>query len=344
MHPLTAVGAIRWLLPTVAAIVVGGLVALQAQINGQLADHMGGGVAGGIDAAIISLGVGLLLLLALTGSVPRYRRGLVDVVRSITAGRLRPWQITGGFFGGVLVASQGLTVSTIGVALFTVLVVAGQTANGLLIDHAGLGPLGARRVTGGRIVAAVLAVVAVLLSVSQHLGGGDTLTGAGLALAALPLLAGIGVAFQQAFNGHVAMVGGPTPAALVNFAIGIVTCVVFWCLVRLVAGGADVAQSVPLPWESDGWLLLGGPLGVVFIVLFAALARTINVLVLGLCSVAGQIIVALVIDLVTGATEVGLLTVSGSVLILIGLAIAALSDRARPGREHGEAPRRASVR
>ena len=64
------------------------------------------------------------------------------------AGALRPWQLLGGVAGASLVASQGITVGTIGVALFVVAVVAGQTSSGLAVDHAGLGPPAGARSPG----------------------------------------------------------------------------------------------------------------------------------------------------------------------------------------------------
>ena len=46
----------------------------------------------------------------------------------------------GGLGGAMYVASQSITVATLGVALFTVCIVAGQTGNSLLVDRLGLGP------------------------------------------------------------------------------------------------------------------------------------------------------------------------------------------------------------
>ena len=48
----------------------------------------------------------------------------------------------GGLFGAFLVATQGLTVGTIGVALFSVAITAGQASSGLIVDHFGIGPSG----------------------------------------------------------------------------------------------------------------------------------------------------------------------------------------------------------
>ena len=55
----------------------------------------------------------------------------------VRVGRLRWCQLRGGFGGAIFVASQSVTVSTLGVAMFTVCIVAGQTGISLLVDRLG---------------------------------------------------------------------------------------------------------------------------------------------------------------------------------------------------------------
>jgi len=83
----------------VVAVVVGMAVAVQARINGELADRIGDGVA----AALLSFLGGELILLALVLVLPGMRRGVGQVVGALRGGRLRPWQILGGFCGTFLV-------------------------------------------------------------------------------------------------------------------------------------------------------------------------------------------------------------------------------------------------
>ena len=170
------------------------------------------------------------------------------------SGALRPWQLLGGVAGASLVASQGITVGTIGVALFVVAVVAGQTSSGLAVDHAGLGPAGRRAVTGTRVLGAALTLAAVVVSVSGRLEGAGALTGAALLLALLPLLAGAATSWQQAVNGRVSAAGGPMAAALVNFVVGTA------CLVLLL--GLSFALAGELTgFPGDWWLYTGGTHG-----------------------------------------------------------------------------------
>ena len=90
------------------------------------------------------------------------------------------------------------------------------------------------------------------------------------------------------------------------------------------------------PPAGDWWLYAGGPLGVVFIAVGAAVVRYTGVLLLGLGMIAGQVTGALVIDLLVPAAagRPGWNTVAGSLLALLAVVIAVL-----PGRRTGRAVR-----
>lgn len=303
-------------------LVSGALVAVQSQVNGALAGEVGGGASGGLTAALVSFGGGLVLLcggLAGSGSM---RRGLRSIRAGVRDGLLRPWQVVGGAAGAFLVATQGFTVATIGVALFTVAVVGGQTASGLLVDHHGVGPSGRQPVSTPRLLGAALTVGAVALSSSQRLGGPDALSAAALALAVLPLVAGAGIAWQQAVNGQVSRTGGPWAATWLNFAVGTTVLTLALVASLLVAGPVG---TLPGTW----WLYTGGPIGVVFICSAAVLVRVHGVLVLGLCTVCGQVGAALVVDHVVGNGGLGTLSVVGAAVTLLGVLLAGLGPRLR---------------
>ena len=299
-----------------AMVGVGALVALQSEINGRLAGELGNGIRAGLTAAVISFGSGFLLLSTLALLEPRTRRGVGCIVTATGTGRLRWWQVIGGVAGAMVVASQGLTVGTIGVALFTVAVVAGQTSSSLLVDHAGLGPAGRQRISSVRVTGATLTLVAVCLAVAERLGGADALGSAAIALAVLPLVAGCGAAYQQAVNGQVNAVGGPWAATWNNFLVG--TSLLILLLALSLTQPGDLHMP-PGTW----WLYSGGLLGIAFISAAAALVQVRGVLVLGLCTVAGQVLGALGIDLVTDRAHVGALSVAGAALTLLGVAVAA---------------------
>ncbi len=285
-------------------------VAVQARINGALAQRLGDGLA----AATISFGTGLVLLLI---GAFWMRPGLTKVRLALRDGSLRPWQCLGGACGAFLVATQGLTVPALGVAVFTVAVVAGQSASSLAVDRLGLVPGGKRAVTVNRALGAILCVAAVVIAVSGRLGDARAL---GLAL--LPLLAGIGIAWQQGVNGLVRQAAGSVwPATLINFIVG--TSALLPVLLIIVA-----VRGIPGSLPSDFWLYLGGPIGITFIAIAAALVRHVGVLLLGLGTIAGQIIGALIIDtFFPVAARPGPATFVGALIALVAVALASRPPR-----------------
>ncbi|MDQ4011136.1 MAG: DMT family transporter [Actinomycetota bacterium] len=311
---------------TVVAVGIGAAVAVQARINGELGQRIDDGVV----AALLSFLGGLLLLILLTAARPAMRRGLGRVITAVRRQTLRPYQLLGGICGAFLVACQGLTVATIGVAVFTVAVVAGQTVSGLLVDRAGVGPGEPRPVSPRRIAGAILALAAVVLAVSDRLSASQALW-----LALLPALAGVGTAWQQAVNGRVgaaARDGGPAlagmlPAAMVNFGVGTVA-------LALVTGVEVAIRGLPEPLPTQPWLYLGGALGVLFIGAAAVIVPITGVLLLGLGTVAGQLIGALLLDLFLPADgdRLTAITLIGTALTLVAVTVIALPSRSAASR------------
>ncbi|AYF74739.1 DMT family transporter [Nocardia yunnanensis] len=306
----------RWL-GLVFGASIGAAVATQARINGELGHRLGDGIA----AATISFGSGLLILAVVFAASGRLRTGLGRVRSALKTGELRWWQLLGGLSGAYFVACQGLTVAAIGVTAFTVAAVAGQLVSSLVVDRLGWGPSGRTPVTVWRIGAAALGLVAVLLAVLGRDGTGSATdhSGASWLLVALPLIAGLLVAWQQAVNGRVGVIGGSASATLANFATGTAALVVIEAAVLLHHGGMDRLPGEP-------WLYLGGLIGISFVALAVAVVRWIGVLLLGLTSVAGQLLASVVLDVVapTGAGVSGLAVV-GCLLTFVAVALAARS-------------------
>ncbi|MEU5549581.1 MULTISPECIES: DMT family transporter [unclassified Micromonospora] len=314
--------------------VAGVAVATQSRINGELGVRLDDGVA----AALVSFGLGLLVLVVLGVATGNGRRGLTALRAALGTGRLRLWQCLGGVCGAFLVFTQSATVGTLGVAVFTVAVVAGQSGSSLVVDRAGVGPSGPQPVTLARLAGAVLTVAAVLLAVGDRLAEPATI---GLAL--LPLLAGVGVAWQQAVNGRVREATRSTvTATLVNFAVGTAALLAVF-VVSLAVRGVPAGD---LPAEP--WLYLGGPIGVTFIAVAAAVVRLTGVLLLGLATVAGQVVGAVLLDVLlpSAQTRPATSTVLGAALTLVAVAVAALGGRigaaARARRRDGDGVRASS--
>lgn len=264
------------------------MTAIQARINGVL----GLRIDDGIVAGLISFTVGLLFLVVATVALPRARAGAVRLVQGLRQRRIPIWMLLGGACGALTVSTQGVTAGLLGVSLFTVGVVAGQTVHGLLLDRIGVGPAGVVAVTPGRVLGGAFALAAVAISLS-----GDALEKAPLILLVLPFLAGLGIAWQSAANGRLAQrVQSPMTATLVSFIGG--------TIVLVVAAGISVAMSgMPKAPPSEPWLYLGGLLGFIYILLGATIVAHTGVLLLGLGSVLGQLVTSVVIDLLWPAAS-----------------------------------------
>ena len=120
---------------------LGALSSLQGHWNAQMADLL----HDPREAALLSLGTGLVILSVLVAVRADLRSGLARGVSAYRSGELVWWQLLGGLGGAAFIAGQSIVVPRVGVALFTVAVVGAQTANSLFVDRAGLGPSGHRR-------------------------------------------------------------------------------------------------------------------------------------------------------------------------------------------------------
>ena len=298
-------------LALVFALLCGALVAIQSRINGELGSQLGDG----FTAAAISFGSGLIILTVALGIAPAGRRGLARVREALRTHRIHWWYVCGGAAGSFLVLSQGLSAAALGVALFTVAVVAGQTISGLVLDRVGIGPGGRRPLTAARLVGALLALAAVTWAVSAQFGGS-----APVWLMILPFIAGLGTGWQQAVNGQVrAVAESALSATFVNFAVGSVVLVV------LMLGHWSLA-GLPKHLPTEPWLYVGGALGCVFIGVTALLVRITGVLLLGLATVAGQLAAALLLDLLlpTSSHALAVSTIGGTLLAIVAVAIASV--------------------
>lgn len=287
------------------AVAGGVAIAVQARVNGSLAQALGNGLL----AALISFAGGWFVLLAVVLTRQSGRDGLLRLRDALRHRRIRWWECIGGVSGAVLVGSQGLAVATIGVAVFTVAVVIGQVVSSMVVDNLGIGPGESKPITRTRVAGAAVGVIAVTIAVSHQL----TSPGA-LWLAVLPLVSGLLMGWQQAVNGLVREAAVHSVATiLVNFSVGTAAL----SLVNLVA-----LNGVPGSFPSDWWLYLGGLLGIVGVGGAIMSVRFIGVLMVGLCGVCGQLIGAVLLD--AGSGHLALPTVIGVALTLVSVGVAAL--------------------
>ena len=300
------------LLVVVASVVIaavgGMLVTAQARVNGELSREL----SDGYTAAFISFLIGLVIIAVVTAVSPKARRGIRALPTAIRSGALPWWMLLGGFGGALFVLSQGLTVTLIGVALFTVAVVAGQTIGSLVIDTRGIGTVAAKPVTPARVIGTIVVIASVVLSVSPQIN-----SHAPFIVLVMPLIAGCLTGWQQAVNGQVrTATASPVAATLVNFIGGTLLLGVIAIVHLAIAGPPAALPANPL-------LYVGGLLGVIFIAIAAVVVPVVGVLLQGLAAVSGQLVAALVIEALFPAagTTLQAATVVGTVLTIVGLAI-----------------------
>jgi bacterial/archaeal transporter family-2 protein len=304
------------------AFVCGTLVALQSKINGELATRSGAPAW----AALVSFGSGLVLVTVLVLATPRIRRAS----RAALTDRLPWWTYLGGLCGATLVAVAAVAVPRIGVATFTVGVVAGQAIAALLVDRSPLTPGEPRPLSFWRVAGAGLVILAVVVIRLGH-DSGSVSAGLVLLLLTISAVAGAGTAVQQALNGRVQRATGePLVATLGNFLVGTAALVLLFLGVTLAGAGPD------RHWPGGPELYVGGSLGVVFIAVAAWTVRGLGVLRLGLLTVAGQLAGGVLIDALSPAATGGVdaATIAGVLLTLVGVALAGhtpAADRPRVG-------------
>ncbi|UQN14940.1 DMT family transporter [Gulosibacter sp. ACHW.36C] len=296
---------------------VGICSATQARVNGSL----GASIASGVHAATISFLVGLLVLILITLLVPSAKRGLGSVVRAVRTRHLPWYGLGGGVLGAVFVLAQGVAVPTLGVAMFMTSMVLGQLLGSLLVDATGFLGAPKRNLSVFRVAGAILTGIAVVV-----IGLGTELTLAALPLLVLGVFAGACVSLQMAVTGLVNVHSGEAVApGLINFFVGAVVL----ALAAVLAQAAGWVAPAPLPGADEWYLYVGGALGVLYLIVVAAVVRHLGVFLLTLSVVAGQLIGALLFDLAAG--HVSILVLVGVPLAFLGIVVANLSTFRRPG-------------
>ena len=272
------------------------IITAQSSINSELNTY----TENPLITALINFTTGLMVLSVMMIFSSPIRQGFISIPRLVREGRLKRWQLFGGLSGAFFVASQSSLVQVIGVAIFTVAAVAGQTSAALLVDKAGIGPAGKQPVTLMRIGAAILGIVGVLVSVLGQDSTGQFAFGAVL----ISFAAGALVSTQPALNGQIANhTGQPAAATMVNFIVGFITLVVVYAVAHQV--NPQSFNVPPMPWESPV-IWLGGPFGVLFVLTASFMAKTLGVFLFTLTSVVGQLSGAILMDVLfpTASTNI----------------------------------------
>ncbi|RSB46170.1 MULTISPECIES: DMT family transporter [Brevundimonas] len=139
-------------LALLAMILGGAATALQGPTNARLASAVGSPV----NAALVSFFVGTVALALV--AVTLQARPDVQAMKALPA-----WAWLGGLYGCVFVVAAAWGVPKIGVALTITLMVAGQLALSLILDHFGVMGVPQQSISLTRVAGVLLVIGGVLL-------------------------------------------------------------------------------------------------------------------------------------------------------------------------------------
>jgi transporter family-2 protein len=241
------------------------------------------------------------------------RAGFKDIFKAVKNKELSRWRLGAGVLGASFVAMQTHVVPIVGVALFTVASIAGQTAISLWVDHVGLMGSGKNVVTIRRVVAAVITVLAVIISA----WGRFSMSNFSPLAIFLAIVAGGWVGVQRALNGQINNYSNKSFAtSQLNFITGTSFLLLLLSLRSLFTDHSIMNFSTG-PW----WMFLGGSMGVVYIAFSAVAVQHLGVLDFTLFSVGGMLFGSLLIDIFapTQGTVISWYLIAGILITYFGV-------------------------
>jgi len=295
------------------AALSGILIAAQSRVNGGLSAALGNST----EAAVYSFGSGFLLLNIIALANPKVRQGVRRIVAGVKSGELPAWRLSAGIMGGIFVAIQTFTVPIIGVALLSVVMIAGQTLASLIVDRIGITGGGKQPITLRRVLAAAITIFAVLVAVWEEIQLAN--------ISPVPIIivfvGGFMIGVQRALNGQINDVSGQSfSTTWLNFFMGTSTLVIL--LIINTARGEEIVGLPTSPW----WIYWGGTIGVLYIASSSVIVAKIGVLSFTLFATGGQLIGSLIFDLIAPPEDVtiGINLLLGILITYIGVLVGGL--------------------
>jgi transporter family-2 protein len=285
----------------------GSFMAVQARVNSGLGQEIGSGIL----AALVSFSIGLLIISIATFASSKNRSALLSTLFKFKDSSIPVWLSIAGMLGGIYVIMQGVVAGLIGIALFSIGVVAGSALSALLLDGNGLLGLTKRKIGLSRLAGTALAFLGLVVA-------SDIANYSFTPLILLPFAAGIGIGFQQAMNG---LFGTLAQSAVIPTFFNFIAGTIFIALALLVVEGF----SVPASWPTNPLLYLGGVVGVIFIFMQVVVLPKIGALSMGIAMLVGQLSGSFLLDLLVPIANraVTMSTLLGIVLAMLGAALVA---------------------
>ena len=293
------------------AMLVGLLTAIQSRANGELSIR----IDNSLQASLISFSSGLVLILAIAIWHPGIKKGLIQLRTAVREGTIPRWKLFAGVLGGFLVAIQTQVVPIIGVAIYSVTMLAGQTTASLWVDHSGFSGGEKKLISRRRILAAIVTVLAVLVSVWDRIDAKNLSMWAVF----MGVFAGFFIGIQRALNAQVNQQTQQSfSTSLLNFIMGTSTLLMV-VILGLIFHRFHFSAIKDGPW----WMFLGGAAGVVYVAFSATVVQQLGLLSFTLFSVGGQLVGSLLIDFFSPiqGVHIGPFLIAGIVLTYLGVVI-----------------------
>jgi len=300
----------------ILAAISGLMIAAQARANGELSYRMGNP----IEAALVSFGSGLIIISLVTAFSPAIKNGARNLRVAVKRKEIPIWTLFAGMLGGSFVAVQTQIVPIIGVAIYSVASIAGQTAASLVVDRIGLTGGGKKKITIRRVAAAGVTVLAVLISVLDRIEANNLSIMAVL----FGFFAGAIVGVQRALNGQInESTHQSFTTSLLNFIMGTTFLVIFLGIGMLI-NRAEIVSLPAGPW----WMYTGGTIGVIYIAFTSTIVQHLGVLTFTLISVGGQLVGSLLIDFYspTEGVNVSVYLVTAIVMTYLGVIVGGVGN------------------
>ena len=298
------------------AALSGVLISLQARANGELSLRLNNG----LQAAFISFSSGLLIIAIISIFNPKIKNGARKLRAAVKAKEIAPWTLFAGALGGAFVAVQTQIVPLIGVAIYSVASIAGQSATSLVVDRIGLTGGGKKPISPRRIAAAIVTVLAVFVSVFDRIDAKNL----SLIAVALAGLAGAIVGVQRAMNGLINEHSQQSfTTSLLNFIMGS-SVLAITLLIAVAIGKVEFVALPAGPW----WIYTGGTIGVIYIAFTSTIVQHLGVLTFTLFSTGGTLVGALLIDIIspTEGVNISAYLVSGIVMTFLGVLVGGVNS------------------
>jgi len=298
------------------AALSGVMIAMQTRANGELSLRLDNG----LQAAFVSFSTGWVLIALIAVFNPGIKSGIKNLGKAVRTKEIAPVILFAGVLGGTFTATQTQIVPFLGVALYSVASIAGQSATSLIVDRIGLTGGGKKPISPRRIAAAVVTVIAVLVSVLDRIEAKNL----SIITVGFAVFAGAVVGVQRALNGLINEHSHQSfTTSLLNFttgtgALGIVL------LIAIAIGKVELSPLPAGPW----WIYSGGTIGVIYIAFTARIVQHLGVLTFTLFSTGGTLFGALVIDLYspTEGVSVSAYLVSGIVMTFLGVLVGGVNS------------------